>query len=74
MTELGRMVHGLLGCGWGRDFATADDMARCAEAAVRIVLLHPPDGSEAAIATIKLCQRHIDRLSLETVPNVGTDA
>jgi hypothetical protein len=65
------IVDRLLGCRWGREFATLDDLGRCEESAVQIVVVHPPDGSDAGAFETRLCQRHLDRLALETVPHRG---
>jgi hypothetical protein len=61
------VMHDLLGCQWGRGIATEDDTEPCFNEAVRMVALH--DGAETAIW--KLCQRHLQRLSEETVPHAS---
>jgi len=56
-----------LGCMWGRAVHTPDDAAACPAQAAQIVVVHDGDVS----VFLKLCRRHVERLSQETTPRVG---
>lgn len=60
------IMQQLLGCGWGRFVATADDMEPCPEKADRVVVLH--DGPSTF--TVRLCAQHIVTLTRATDPHV----
>lgn len=64
------LVQTLLGCEWGRTVSTPDDREPCPEGAKQIVVVHPPGGSlEDVVATVRLCEKHLERLEEETIPH-----
>lgn len=57
----------LLRCQWARPLFTPEDTEECGEQAVQIVVLY---GTPLGIMNLKLCQRHIDRVSEESIPHL----
>lgn len=53
-----------LACNWGFMVSTPDDLERCTDMAVRRIMLH--DGGAEML--MQFCQRHADRVALETTP------
>jgi hypothetical protein len=62
MTAVAELLHTLLGCSWGHVVSTPDDLEPCDQDAVQIVIVHDGPWSK----DLRLCQRHVDRLALET--------
>lgn len=62
LRQVGGPVQSLLGCAWGRTVSTPDDAAMCPFQAAQIVVVHNGDVS----VDLKLCRRHVERLSRET--------
>ncbi len=64
LRQVGGPIQSLLGCTWGRTVHTPDDAEPCPRQAVQIVVVH--DGG--ASVDLRLCTRHVGRLSQETMP------
>ena len=63
-------AQALLGCAWGRTVHTPDDADACPRQAVQIVVVHDGD----AAIELRLCARHVERLSRETTPREDSNA
>lgn len=66
--QASQLVQQLIGCSWGRVVVVPDDQEVCDEQAVRIVVVHDGDAS----IELRLCDRHVERLSRETTPRQST--
>lgn len=60
-----RLTEPLLGCDWGKSVMTPDDQEPCTDRAVQIIVVH----NGPATRDLKLCAKHVERLSQETTPH-----